>query len=408
MSHKSSLVNILGINITNLSREVILEKIISYLGDNAQHYIITPNPEIILKALVDEEYFVILNSAKLAIADGIGLKFASWTLWSNLKKINGSDITTDLLRIFEQKGIKVGIINWNQGLSNKNDISKFLDKKYPDLKYCIQDVERDGGDNFQELNNFLPQILFVTLGAPWQEKFMYHKLKQIFSVRVALGAGGSFDFLTGKIIRAPKIIRKAGFEWLWRIFLQPKGKKLWRFKRIYNATFVFVYKFLIWRFIQPWIYRKNVACFLFKKEQNKFKVLLVERADYPGHWQIPQGGTDGQKIKDAGVRELNEETNCNKFIGLKVYPFIHKYKFSEEISQSYRQEYLSRQSGYKGQRQALFIAKFTGEDKDIKVNFYDHKSWKWVDINNAVSEVHECRKKAMKKYVELFKQIKNN
>jgi N-acetylglucosaminyldiphosphoundecaprenol N-acetyl-beta-D-mannosaminyltransferase len=89
------------------------------------------------------------------------------------------------------------------------------------------------------INNFSPAILFVALGFPEQEKLIYQHLSDLKTVKFAIGVGGTFDFITNKIARAPKFLRYLGLEWLWRLLLQPK-----RLKRIYRATLVFMFKIL--------------------------------------------------------------------------------------------------------------------------------------------------------------------
>ncbi len=207
--------------------------------------------------------------------------------------------------------------------------------------------------------------------------------------------GGSFDFLTGKIKRAPLFLQKIGLEWMWRLFQEPK-----RIKRISNAVFVFSFKFLHWRFIQPLLYRQNVSILLYKKEGNKYKILIVERAEQPNHWQLPQGGTEGENLKQAGARELKEELNLNNFKIIKTIPNLHKYKIPE-AEQSPR----SGKYGYKGQKQGLLIAEFIGKDEDIQVNYWDHSNWKWVDLEDLDKHVYYLRKEATRKFLQKFYQI---
>ena len=83
----------------------------------------------------------------------------------------------------------------------------------------------------RRINNAQPEILFVALGAPKQEIWIYENLKKMPSVKLAMGVGGSFDFISGRIKRAPLIFQRLGLEWLWRLILEPR-----RIKRIYNAT----------------------------------------------------------------------------------------------------------------------------------------------------------------------------
>lgn len=393
-------INILGINVNTYPQSEILKMIENFIKSDEQHYVVTPNPEIILKALSDEEYFTILNLADLSLPDGIGLKFAAWCLGFNLKRVIGSDLTCELLRISENNNYRIGIVNWIDGLSKKEDINEHLKNTYPKLQFLVIDIQKDSEIDYTEMNDFSPSLIFVSLGAPWQEKFMYHELKNIPSVKIALGIGGAFDFLTGKTKRAPRIFSFLGFEWLWRAIKQPAGQKLWRLKRIGRAVFVFPYKFIRWRFLYPLIYRKNIACLLFRKNRlarSGTEVLLVERREDPGHWQIPQGGTDGLEPSKAGAKELKEELGTENFVAKEIFPNLYKYEFYDpkQIA-NYRGGTYMKHAGYRGQKQSLFIARFLGTDDEIKVNFWDHSNWKWVDSFDAISAVHPSRKEGMK------------
>lgn len=399
-----NIINILGVNISILNKKQVLKKIEQFLTDGEQHQIITANPEFLLEAGRDEEFFYILNKADLAISDGIGLKFAGWMMGKNIHRFTGADLVKDILQTAQNKKLKVAILNWKGGLSKKEDIEKVLRKKYPDLQFVVVDVDREifaGTQNLVSLQKFQPDILFVALGAPWQEKWIYHNLPKLPSVKIAIGVGGAFDFLTGKIKRALKILRILGLEWLWRIFNQPAGKRLWRIKRIYNAVIIFSLKFFKWKFVCPFLYRPNVACLLYKIENNKYKILLSERRNEQGHWQLPQGGTDGEDLMAAGARELSEEIDCDKFKPIACFNNLWKYKFNKKVEQ-YKTK---RHKGYKGQKQGLFIAEFIGKDEDIEINFWDHSGWKWVDSENLINVIHLKRKKATEIFIEKFNEI---
>lgn len=406
-------INLLGVNISNLTKNEILKKIGSFLTDGKQHQIVTPNPEFLLEARRDEEFFYILNKADLAIPDGIGLKFAGWCMGKNIHRITGADLAGDILRIAEEKKFKAAIVNWSGGLSKARDIKIALKEKYPDLKFLVFDIGGNLEQGIGNLADFQPDILFATLGAPRQEKFIYHNLSKLPSVKIGMGAGGAFDFLTGRIKRAPKAVRTIGLEWLWR--LSTLFIKYWfqadeteyfmrrRMKRIYNAVIIFPWQFFKWRFILPFLYRPNVSCILFKKEGDKIKILLVERKDEPGHWQLPQGGTDGEDLATAGLRELTEELGTDKFKQVAVFKNLWKYKFGNQSSQFGFPAQLVW--GYKGQKQGLFIAKFIGNDNDIKINFWEHINWKWVDSENLINEVYDYRKEAVKIFLNKFNEI---
>ena len=164
------------------------------------------------------------------------------------------------------------------------------------------------------------------------------------------------------------------------------------------------------KFIYPFFYRPNIVCLLYKKEtsDNKnfhYKILLVERNGWSGHWQLPQGGIEKKEnLMKAGERELKEELNCDKFLSKRVFPNIYRYDFPRDGAEQPDWE-TKRSSGYKGQRQSLFIAEFTGRDEDLKVNFWDHSAWKWVETDKLIDNVYSIRKRAAERFLKKFKEF---
>jgi N-acetylglucosaminyldiphosphoundecaprenol N-acetyl-beta-D-mannosaminyltransferase len=413
-------ISILGVKISNLNREQLLASAGEFLADGKQHFIVTPNPEIILAASKDEELFYILNSADIALGDGIGLKFAGWMSGVNLQRVTGADFSADLLALAVEEKIKVGILIWKNGLSKKIEVEKSLRIKYPQLDFFVSAVDREADAKLgEEFINFSPRIVLAGLGFPYQEKFIFHNLKNIPSAKILIGIGGTFDFITGKRRRAPQIIRAIGLEWLWRFLFSPQAVGQKRAKRIWNAVFVFSCELVKQKLIHPFFYRPSIVCLLYKKDKvngaardgglgqgDKYKIFIVERQNEPGHWQLPQGGTDGEKLLIAGARELREEINADKFITKRVFKNVYRYKFGNRPGETSAQaKTLRKHTGYKGQSQGLFIAEFTGRDEDIKVNYWDHSAWKWIDSDKLVDEVHLIRKRATQRFLKKFKEF---
>jgi len=390
--------NIFGINLNDLPSNAVTKKISEFLSGQTQHYIVTPNPEIILAAHQDEELFYVLNKASLALADGFGLKIAGFLFGYNLPRLTGADLTVDLLKLASKEGTKTIILNWEKGLSSQEEISSALTIKFPGLDFLVLNIGRDKflrPETVAKIKEFSPTLLFNNLGFPYQEKLLHHNLKDLPSVKVALAVGGSFDFITGRAQRAPKVWRNLGLEWLWRLIKHPQ-----RAGRIYNATVVFLKKILASRFINPFLYRDNVVGLLYKKESDRFKILLVEREGDSNHWQLPQGGTDGEDIETAGRRELREEVGTDKFATRASFKNLYRYDFGPDTG------YKKYKFDYKGQRQSLYIAEFSGQDSDIKINFWDHSAWKWVDAEQLIAEVHPVRRDVTKLFLEKFESLK--
>lgn len=397
--------NILGINISDLSAADALKKIVGFLADGRQHYVVTPNPEIILAAGEDEELFYILNKADLSLADGFGIKIAGFFSRQKIYRITGADMTLRLLEAPEFAKRRILILNWNHGLSTAEMIKKELGKRYPDREFLVLDVERENkltAFEIETIKSWKPEIMFVTLGLGWQEKLMYHNLPLLPSVKVSLGVGGSFDFITGRARRAPRLFRSLGLEWLFRLFVSLGQGKVARGRRIWRAVFVFTAKAFRACFINPFLFRQNVAIIIYRLTATEPEILIVEREDQPGHWQLPQGGRDGQDLETAGRREAAEELGLGENdLELKAtFPDVYHYEFAKRDNLALNDPH--RHFHYKGQSQGLFVARFLGADSRVRLEFWDHRAWKWVSRSNLMSAVDPVRRAGVERFLEKF------
>ncbi len=237
----------LNIKIDNLSQEEILNRIKNALNQKNQDktflQVNTVNPEFILEAQKNKKFKNILNSNNtLNIVDGIGLKFASWRYGKNLKcRWAGVDLMGEILKNVNKNKQKVLIMTHKDSLSSKDEIKAVVEKLYPKLKVKVIVMQRLNlrKDEDWKFANMNYDIALCNLGAPQQE-ILLHDL-QNYNIKLAMGVGGSFDFLTGKIKRAPKWMRIIGLEWLWRLILEPR----YRLKRIYNAVIVFPIRVIV-------------------------------------------------------------------------------------------------------------------------------------------------------------------
>jgi len=237
---------ILGVRVDNLEKKEILEKVEGFLNSEKFNQIATVNPEFILQAQKDKEFQDVLNSCALNVADGVGIWFAYLRFGKILKyRMTGIDLMLEILKMANEKKLKIFLAVNDRGLSNFEETKIAIKKIYPDLEIKGENLNCHSGLD-PESNEILKQvqddknnidIVFANFGAPKQEKFL-NSLKN-GKIKLAMGVGGSFDYLTGKIKRAPKWMRKIGLEWLWRLILQPK-----RIKRIFNAVIIFPIKII--------------------------------------------------------------------------------------------------------------------------------------------------------------------
>lgn len=233
---------ILDVKIDDLSSDNVMSKIAGFLSQNKLHQIATVNPEFLLEARKDQEFKNILNNTDLNVPDGIGLKFAAKILGQKIgQRITGVDLTYKLAQFASKNNYSIYFLGAAPGIAQKTALK--LKKINPGLK--IAGAYAGVPDDKEVFNNLLktkPDILLVAFGAPKQDKFIYN-LKLNYSdlgfgisdlPRVAVGVGGTFDYISGAVSRAPFWMRSLGLEWLYRLIRQPK-----RVGRIFRAVFVF-------------------------------------------------------------------------------------------------------------------------------------------------------------------------
>jgi len=228
-------ITILGVRIDNFFIREIKENILAILESSPkQKFAATLNPEIVLKAHQDEKYRHILNSADLNICDGFGLRLAGFLKIKRIKaRFTGVEMVDFLLENAKKYNLRVLVIAAENSLSAPNEIERSIREKYSDLS-AKSEYYLPSQNVFENAIVKEAEIIFVNFGAPEQEKFIFENREKFPSAKILVGVGGTFDFLTGKIKRAPEAMRKIGLEWLWRMIQEPK-----RIKRIWNAVVVF-------------------------------------------------------------------------------------------------------------------------------------------------------------------------
>jgi len=382
---------ILGVKIDDQPIEWIMNRIDHFLNSENNHKIFTPNPEICLRAGNDEHYRKLLNTADINTPDGIGLKLGAKILRQELKnRVTGADLTKAILEKYKSQNISVFIVIKSNSLSTESDIKKLFKENYPQIKVKVGVVDKDDCLNcdkvLNDINDFNPQILFIALGAPDQEIWINKYSNILTSVRASLGVGGSFDFLTGKMKRAPEIIRKLGAEWLYRLYREPK-----RLMRIKHATADFLILCHQWEKRMDNEFRINVLGIIKNKEG---KYLIQKNARLKEHWQFPQGGVDeGERPEMAVVRETAEELGAEErlFKVIKKIPDGHEYVWPR---------YAQLLRGYKGQTQTAFVLEFNGNDSDFHPEKSDEVvAIKWVGKTEILKNLHPVRREFAKKLI---------
>ena len=213
---------ILGIQFDNLSREEAKAAGAAMLRSQDFHYAVTPNPEFILAADKDLEFQKILNKADLVLPDGIGVVYSAQILGRPLKgRVAGFDFACDMLDVLDQLGGRLYLLGAKPGVAE--EAGRQILETHPNIVLCgVHDgYFKDSDPVARQVAEARPDLLFVCLGAPKQEKWI-SRFGLITGAKLAIGLGGALDVFAGNVERAPEKWQKAGLEWAYRLKKEPK------------------------------------------------------------------------------------------------------------------------------------------------------------------------------------------
>ena len=233
----SDRINIRGVYFDNVDGVDTMERIKPFLDGDGLSVMYTPNSEFVQFCIDDKSLYSVINSAQLIIPDGIGVVYASRILGTPLKgKVAGVETAEKVVEYASKTGKSVYIFGGAKKTAESKAVCEIaadkLCEKYPGLKIAgtrdgfFTDEENDF--IVEEINNSGADILFVCLGAPKQEKWIYNNRDKL-KVKFAAGLGGSVNIFAGTAVRAPEFFLKHNIEWLHRLIKEPS-----RFVRMLN------------------------------------------------------------------------------------------------------------------------------------------------------------------------------
>jgi N-acetylglucosaminyldiphosphoundecaprenol N-acetyl-beta-D-mannosaminyltransferase len=238
-------VNIAGVDIDRYSFDEAIDIILKHvLAKGRPEYVVTPNAQHIVDLRKDLEFQLIYQNAFLVVPDGVSVLQAAKFLRCPLNgRVNGTDLFERLCAIAADYHLSVFLMGGRPGAANS--AAAILQQRYPGLAiagtYCPPfGFERDETEleRIQDaIRTAAPDILFVGLGAPKQEKWIARNYETL-KVPISLGIGVSFELVSGMVQRAPKLMQKTGFEWLFRLIVEPR--RLWKRYIVGNTLFVWM------------------------------------------------------------------------------------------------------------------------------------------------------------------------
>ena len=219
----------LGVRVDCVDMDGALSRIESFIAVGGRHLVATVNPEFVMRAGDDRKFAHVLESADLCLADGSGVVWAARRQGCRLSEpVTGTDLIPRLAALCAQRSFRLFLLGAAPGVAD--ELARRLTDQHPELQVAAHSGSPDPADDDETLRRieaFRPQVLLVAYGAPRQELWIDRLGDRLPAVAVAIGVGGAFDYLTGRVPRAPLWMRRVGMEWLFRLARQP-----WRIRRM--------------------------------------------------------------------------------------------------------------------------------------------------------------------------------
>ncbi len=222
---------ILGIPFNLINYSDVFNLIRSWRDKGEKHYICITNPHSVMLSRRDIDMRKAIGEAKLVLPDGIGIILASFLLgYKHKGRITGPTLMMKLCELGREYQYRHFF--YGGGKNVVEDLVRKLSLMFPGLQISglysppFRDLsEEEDNKVIEKINSTKPDIVWVGLGAPRQEKWMRDHLNKI-DCTAMIGVGAAFDFHSGNVRWAPSWIRNIGLEWLWRLILDPQ--KMWR------------------------------------------------------------------------------------------------------------------------------------------------------------------------------------
>lgn len=221
--------HVLGLPVDGITYAQLLDQIAAWVDrDTGAHHICTTNPEFTMIAQQDPNFANILRRADLCVPDGIGMMLAAKRIGVRLpERVTGSDGVPIIAERAAQTGWKMFFLGAAPGIADQ--AADILRERYPGVQivgtYSGNPSPDEEDQIVQMVNDSGADLLFVAYGAPKQDKWIARNLPRL-QVSMAMGVGGTFDYIAGVVPRAPLWMRRLGLEWLYRLIREP-----WRIKR---------------------------------------------------------------------------------------------------------------------------------------------------------------------------------
>jgi N-acetylglucosaminyldiphosphoundecaprenol N-acetyl-beta-D-mannosaminyltransferase len=230
---------LLGVPLARLNMEETVEWVDQAVASGLPHQVATANVNFLALTRRDPEFLRILQDASLVTADGMPLCWMSRLLGTPIpERVTGADLVPLLFELAARRGYRVFLMGPS---GSTEETAERMCARYPGLRIVGTETPPygpiDTWDNAAycaRIRDALTDLLLVGFGAPKQDVWIARHLRDT-SAMVAIGVGGTFDYIAGRVRRAPVLFQAAGLEWAWRLAAEPR--RLWR-RYVFDAMAV--------------------------------------------------------------------------------------------------------------------------------------------------------------------------
>jgi N-acetylglucosaminyldiphosphoundecaprenol N-acetyl-beta-D-mannosaminyltransferase len=229
------------LEVDSVTFDQALERIAELIDRGEGGAVFTPNVDHVVKAETDVEFRLAYSRASLCLADGMPILWASRLLGSPLpEKVSGSDLVLPLAALAAERRWRVYLIGGGPGVAAEAGVKLARELGVDVVGTDSPVVRHDGSteqadDILERVRATKPHLVLVAFGAPKQERWI-DRFRDRITPAVAMGVGGSLDFMVGRTRRAPAWMSRAGLEWLFRLGQEPR--RMWRRYLIEDPRFV--------------------------------------------------------------------------------------------------------------------------------------------------------------------------
>jgi N-acetylglucosaminyldiphosphoundecaprenol N-acetyl-beta-D-mannosaminyltransferase len=235
-------VNVLGIGVSALNLNSAMDEIAAALAQKKKGYVCVTGVHGVMEAQQDAELHRILNGAWLNTPDGMPMVWVGRLRgFRSMSRVYGPDLMYLVCDFTQKKDYTHFLYGGAEGVAP--ELKRRLEEKFPGLKIVgtytppFRPLEAaEEAELTRTINALQPDIVWVGLSTPKQEKFMA-RFRPRLDVTLMFGVGAAFDFHAGRVRQAPRWMQRSGLEWFFRLCSEPR--RLWRRYLTNNPRFVF-------------------------------------------------------------------------------------------------------------------------------------------------------------------------